>query len=86
MPTETVQLAETIRTRWCEVLSVTDAGPYDDFFLSGGHSLFAVRLTAVLREDLGVRVPVAAIFETRTLGAFTDRVASFVREQAPADG
>jgi acyl carrier protein len=78
MLTETIPLSEIISSRWCELLDVTPPVGEDDFFLSGGHSLLAVRLTAALREDLGVRIPIAAIFETRTFGAFTDQVATLL--------
>jgi acyl carrier protein len=82
----TDMLIETVRSRWCEVLDVAHAAEDDDFFRSGGHSLLAVRLTAALREDFGVRVPIAAIFETRTLGAFADRVAGLVQAEASTVG
>jgi hypothetical protein len=40
--------------------------------------LLAVRLTNSLREDLGVRIPVSAIFETSTLQGYAGRVADLV--------
>lgn len=78
MLTETTALSDIISNRWCELLDVTPPAEDDDFFLSGGHSLLAIRLTAALREDLGIKIPIAAIFETRTFGAFTARLAGLL--------
>jgi acyl carrier protein len=71
-------VAEIVRKRWLEVLEIPKAAGDDDFFLSGGHSLLAVRLTTALREDLGVRIPVSAIFQTRRLDGYAERVAGLV--------
>lgn len=68
-----------VRTRWCEVLGVPQANGDDDFFQCGGHSLLAFRLTEALREDLGVPVPVSALFEARTLSGYQQVVADLVR-------
>ncbi|MFI6900732.1 phosphopantetheine-binding protein [Nonomuraea sp. NPDC050394] len=72
------QVAEIVRKRWCEVLETPQVAQDDDFFLSGGHSLLAVRLTAALREDLAVRIPVSVLFESKTLECYAGRVAGFV--------
>lgn len=69
------QVTDAIVKRWCEVLETDNADAGDDFFRSGGHSLLAVRLTNSLREDLGIRIPVSAIFEAPTLESYADRVA-----------
>jgi acyl carrier protein len=74
-----IDVIETVRLRWCEVLDTDGARDQDDFFLSGGNSLLAVRLTGALREDLGVRIPIAAVFETRELGGYTGRILELCR-------
>lgn len=71
-------VAEIVRKRWSEVLEKPKASDDEDFFLVGGHSLLAVRLTTVLREDLGVRIPVSALFQTRTLGNYLGQVTQLV--------
>ncbi|GAA2005513.1 phosphopantetheine-binding protein [Catenulispora subtropica] len=72
------ELLDTIHERWCEVLDSDRAEPGEDFFHSGGNSLLAVRLTGALREDLGVKIPIAALFEARELGAYTAKVRALV--------
>jgi acyl carrier protein len=71
-------IADTVRNRWCEVLETPQARHDQNFFLSGGHSLLAVRLTNALREDLGIRIPVSAVFESHTLDRYVALVQGLV--------
>jgi acyl carrier protein len=59
-------IEQTVMRIWREVLGVEDAGPDDDFFELGGDSLVATRLVANLREELGIAVPLLAIFDNPT--------------------
>ena len=59
---------------WDELLL---GGPYSrntDFFSSGGHSLLAAQLTAMIRREFGVSLPVIRVFELRQFGALVDEV------------
>jgi amino acid adenylation domain-containing protein len=58
---------ETVATVWQSLLRVPRVSVEDDFFELGGHSLVATRVVARLAEELGVDVPVRAIFEARTV-------------------
>jgi amino acid adenylation domain-containing protein len=60
---------------WSEVLGVERVGLHDNFFDLGGHSLMAVRLTAALRRELGVEVPLADLFAHPVLSRFARVVA-----------
>ncbi|WP_112470507.1 non-ribosomal peptide synthetase [Streptomyces triticisoli] len=50
-----------------EILGVPDIVPGDNFFKLGGHSVLATRLAGRLRDELGVTVPMRAVFESGTL-------------------
>ncbi|MEU5844582.1 amino acid adenylation domain-containing protein, partial [Rhodococcus sp. NPDC047139] len=52
-----------------EVLGVDRAGLDDDFFALGGNSLLATQVAGRLGHDLGVNVPVRALFESPTVAA-----------------
>ncbi|MEU4678466.1 amino acid adenylation domain-containing protein [Micromonospora sp. NPDC023737] len=60
---------------WRRVLGAP-ADPDDDFFAAGGDSLTAMRLVATLRAELGREVAVEDVFDARTLGVLTARVAA----------
>lgn len=70
---------------WHELLGCERVGRYDDFFELGGRSLQVVRCLGRIETELGVRLPVAALFENPTLEALAMRVhAGSVREIAPS--
>jgi amino acid adenylation domain-containing protein len=52
---------------WETVLNVRPIGVRDQFFALGGHSLLAVRMAAQLERVFAKKLPVAAIFQHRTV-------------------
>jgi amino acid adenylation domain-containing protein len=52
---------------WREILDVEEIGTNDNFFALGGHSLLAVRLFARIEDRLGVRLPLATLFQSATI-------------------
>lgn len=66
------QLTDVFR----EVLAADDVGPDDHFFRRGGHSLAAMQAVVRVRERLGTRLPVSAIFEHPTPRALAALVAT----------
>jgi amino acid adenylation domain-containing protein len=60
---------------WREVLGDSTVGVHDDFFAAGGHSLAVMRLTGKIQSALKRQVPVALLFERRTVA----QLATFLR-------
>ncbi|MES1244270.1 MAG: amino acid adenylation domain-containing protein [Acidobacteriota bacterium] len=52
---------------WAELLKLARVGVQDDFFELGGDSLLSMRLVAAVKQRLGRSLPLAALFETRTV-------------------
>lgn len=52
-----------------QVVGVTEAGPDDDFFAMGGHSLLVVEAIAALRRHHGLSVPARQFFEDASVRA-----------------
>ncbi|MCP4656043.1 MAG: AMP-binding protein, partial [bacterium] len=63
-----------------ELLGVQPVGIRDDFFELGGHSLLAVRLMARIRHELGLDLPLTALFQ----GATVEQLAVLLRRQPGA--
>ena len=66
-----------------EVLGRPDVTSTDNFFALGGHSLTIVRLVSRLRDELGVELPVRAVFESPTVAELVPRVESASRAGCP---
>jgi amino acid adenylation domain-containing protein len=71
---------------WQELLGRERMGVQDDFFAAGGDSLLATRVVLRTRELLGREVPLASLFDHRTLAAFALVAESAEPRQAPARG
>jgi amino acid adenylation domain-containing protein len=56
---------ERLLTLWRAIVPVD--GVTDDFFAAGGHSLAAAALMNAVEREFGVRLPLAALYERRTV-------------------
>jgi len=52
---------------WQEILRIDEIGIYDPFFDLGGHSLALARVHAQLTDLLGIKLPLAALFQHATI-------------------
>ncbi len=75
---------ETLVAIWIEVLAIERVGVCDDFFALGGHSLSAARVLARVRNLLSVDLPLAVVFESRTIERMAVLVAERQMEPAQA--
>ncbi|MFJ3883513.1 acyl carrier protein [Streptomyces sp. NPDC090077] len=60
-------ITEQMHHIWAEVLGLDDFSDDDDFFVLGGHSLLMVRMQALIKQHLGVEVPMDELFERPTV-------------------
>jgi len=65
-------LERTLASIWGDVLGVKRVGVNDDFFELGGHSLLAVRLFSQLENLTGHRLPLATLFQARTIRSLAE--------------
>jgi amino acid adenylation domain-containing protein len=65
---------ELVAEIWRQVLNVPQVGAADNFFHLGGHSLLATQVTARLRDELRIEIPLRAFFETPTVAGIAAQI------------
>uniref|UniRef100_UPI003F64B728 amino acid adenylation domain-containing protein n=1 Tax=Pseudomonas alabamensis TaxID=3064349 RepID=UPI003F64B728 len=81
----TSELERQVAGIWAEVLKLDRIGLHDSFFELGGHSLLATQVTVRLREQLGLEVPLKALFLAEDLQAFCNQVAEVKAASQPVE-
>ncbi len=71
------QLERKLTAVWKRALDLDEVDPDADFFELGGHSLLAVEVFDAIERSLGLRLPLATIFEAPTVR----RLATSLREE-----
>ena len=61
---------------WSELLGIKRVGIRDHFFALGGHSLLATRMVARIRRDVGIELPLRAVFDNPILEDLSRRLTS----------
>jgi acyl carrier protein len=64
-------LEKTVLMVWVNVLKNIDIGVDDDFIELGGHSLLATQIRARLEKIFKIEIPIALIFNARTIREFS---------------
>lgn len=70
------QVEQVLAGIWGELLRRDRIGVLDNFFALGGHSLLATQVVSRIRRVLAVDLPVRALFETPTVAALAERIAT----------
>lgn len=73
----------TVAGIWEAVLGVERIGVFDEFASLGGDSLIAIRITARIREMLGVHVPVKTLMKQPTVAALSQTITAHLITQTP---
>ncbi len=71
---QTLDVEETLRGWFEDLLGIERVELDDDFFALGGHSLIGVRLFAKIRSTYQVELELAALFESRTVRSLAERI------------
>ena len=79
------ELESSLAAMWQSLLGVERVGRNDNFFDLGGHSLLAMQVIARLREEQGIELSPALLFDHPTVAALADcmRARSRARELSP---
>ncbi|WP_405916493.1 non-ribosomal peptide synthetase [Streptomyces sp. NBC_00728] len=72
----------TLARMWTEILGISQVGIHDDFFDVGGHSLLAVRLSAAVRAEWDVEIPISVMLRHGTIAELAAIVRSGGQESS----
>jgi amino acid adenylation domain-containing protein len=77
---------EMLAAIWATVLRVERVGIRDNFFALGGHSLLATQVVSRIRTEIGLELPLSALFEDPTIAELAARVSSELLAGLPPQG
>lgn len=62
-----------VKALWCENLGLPDAAPEDNYYLSGGDSLKAIRLASAINKAFDITLKSADVLDLQELGQIAER-------------
>jgi NAD(P)-dependent dehydrogenase (short-subunit alcohol dehydrogenase family)/acyl carrier protein len=68
------EIQQAIARLWEEFLGIEGIGIHDNFFALGGHSLVGTQLILRIRQQFGIHLPMAALFESPTIAELASMV------------
>ncbi|MEO5343781.1 MAG: phosphopantetheine-binding protein [Gammaproteobacteria bacterium SHHR-1] len=74
-------IEQQVAAIWQAVLGIEGIGVYDEFADLGGDSLIAIRITARLRDQFAVQVPVKTLMAQPTIAALSQAISSHLASQ-----
>jgi amino acid adenylation domain-containing protein len=77
------ELERDLASLWASELGLSEVGRDDNFFDLGGYSLQAVRLVFRMRNELGIEIPVHALYEAPTIAMLAQHSAVAVPSEIP---
>lgn len=79
-------LEELVAEQWAALLGVPQVGVLDEFFDLGGHSLVAIRFASWARAELGVELPMQALFSAEpTVASVAELLYELLLADQPED-
>jgi acyl carrier protein len=73
---------EAVVASWSKVLGIQQISIYDDFFMLGGDSLLATRVTSILRTSMEVEIPLRRFFESPTVAELAEIIMQLKEQNA----
>ncbi|MEM8907075.1 MAG: amino acid adenylation domain-containing protein, partial [Bacteroidota bacterium] len=70
---------EALATIWQNLLQIEKVGTRHNFFDLGGHSLLAARMIAAVRKELGIEMPMMALFVQPTIAGLANHLDTLVQ-------
>jgi acyl carrier protein len=78
------EIEERIAVVWQELLGIERPGVHDNFFELGGNSLISLKVISRLKKEIGIDLPVVAIFEGPTISELAKIIGGY-NHNAPSD-
>jgi acyl carrier protein len=76
---------DRLAAMWCDLLTVNQVGPQDNFFMLGGNSILAMHLGQRILDELSCEIPAIELYTVPTFADMCQLVEAHLTER-PAAG